>query len=156
MWALFKIKEFGSGCEVGHLEGSLLWRNKFKGLKLWVFQQRWSLKSFPSVLSTFQFQFYNTPHCANLGRKLAHLAEPCMNNSFKCHADSQKVGIFLWRKCLIRFFRTTQNIALYEFYQVLSLKRFCTIKDLMNWNPKHMVVPSTYFFPRLNYGDEAA
>lgn len=55
-----------------------------------------------------------------------------MNNSFKCHADSQKVGIFLWRECLIRFFQTTQNTALYEFYGVVSLKRFCTIKDLMN------------------------
>lgn len=55
-----------------------------------------------------------------------------MNNSFKCHADSQKVEILLWRKCLIRFFQTTQNIALYEFYGVVSLKRFCTIKDLMN------------------------
>lgn len=79
-----------------------------------------------------------------------------MNNSFKCHADSRKVGIFLWRKCLIRVFQTTQNMALYEFYRVVSLKRFCIIKCLMNRKPKHMVVPSTYLFPRSKYGDEAA
>lgn len=114
------------------------------------------MKYFPSVLSTFQFGLYNTPHCASLGRKRAHLAELCMNNSFKCHADSQKVGIFLWRQHLIGFSQTTQNISLSEFHGVVSLKRFCTIKELMNWKPKHMVVPSTYLLPRLKNGDEAA
>lgn len=111
------------------------------------------MKSFPSVLSTSQFELYNTPHCASLGRKLAHLAELCMNNSFKCHADSQKVGIFLWRQHLIGFSQTTQNTSLCEFHGAVSIKRFCTIKELMNWKPKHMVAPSTYFLPRLKDGD---
>ena len=102
--------------ESEHVESSLLWKQALKVYRVFFFfpQQRdHLLKSSPSApLYTYQFQFYNTPCCASLGRKLAHLAESCMNNSFKCHADSQKPELLLWRKCLIGFFQTIQNIVL--------------------------------------------
>lgn len=57
--AHFKIGEFGSGCEEGHLEGSLLWRSKFKGLKLWGFfsnrNDLWNLFHQFSPHSNFSF-----------------------------------------------------------------------------------------------------